>query len=243
MTPVSKIFIGTSGWSYPHWKEYFYPNDLPSKKWLACYASQFSTVEVNTTFYHTPSPKTVENWQSAVSTNFIFSLKAHRYITHQKKLHDCQISLNSFYKSILPLKSAGLILFQLPPSFKENKDRLIEFMTLLDPQYKYVFEFRHNSWYTSEIYHLLEKNKIALCITDLNGTLSPEEITSDFTYIRLHGPKKAYQGSYGSKNLKIWKKKIEVWASKFSVYCYFDNDEKAYAIQDAKLLETQICDQ
>jgi len=232
-----KLYIGTSGWSYNHWKENFYPKDLKSKEWLHYYSSIFSTVEVNTTFYHLPSHATIQNWHDQVHKNFLFSLKASRYITHQKRLHDCKESLDIFYKIIKDLKSKmGPILFQLPPSFKVNVDRLVEFIGWLSDDYIYVFEFRHSSWFIDEIYELLAKKKIALCITDLNGHLSPEEITSNFTYIRLHGPNKAYKGSYGSQ-LELWKKKIEKWTSKVSVYCYFDNDEKGYAIQDAKTLQ------
>lgn len=237
--PSPQIFIGTSGWSYNHWKENFYPKNLKPTGWLHYYANVFSTVEINTTFYHSPLISTVENWFAQVPEDFTFSIKANRYITHQKKLHDCAESLEIFYKNIKQLKfKIGPILFQLPPSFKINKERLIEFIGHLNKKYKYTFEFRHESWFTQEIYELLSKNEIALCITDLNGKLSPEEMTSHFTYIRLHGPQKSYKGSYGLSKLKLWKKKIEKWSSqKISVYCYFDNDEKGYAIQDAKLLQ------
>lgn len=238
---LPQIYIGTSGWSYAHWKENFYPQGLKSNQWLNHYSSVFSTVEVNTTFYHLPLISTIKNWHNQVPHHFLFSVKASRYITHQKRLIDCSESLNLFYKSLNGLKEKiGPILFQLPPSFKMNKDRLIEFISLLSNDYNYVFEFRHASWFNDDIYELLLKKGIALCITDLNGALSPEIITSHFTYIRLHGPHHAYQGSYGTKNLKLWKNKIENWVDKTSVYCYFDNDEKGYAIQDAKSLQDSL---
>lgn len=235
------IHIGTSGFSYPHWKENFYPEKLNQKKWLNYYSQVFSTVELNTTFYHLPLASTIENWHAQVPEHFLFTIKASRYITHQKRLHDCKESLRIFYERIHGLKSKiGPILFQLPPSFKMDKERLIGFIKLLKKSKQHVFEFRHESWYVDEIYDLLKKNKIALCITDLNGKQSPEEITTDFTYIRLHGPRKAYQGSYGPQLLKVWKDKIEHWSKKVSVFCYFDNDEKAYAISDAKLLKEKL---
>lgn len=234
---ANPILIGTSGWSYNHWKENFFPQELKSNLWLNFYSDFFQTVEINSTFYRMPSKSTVINWFKKVPEDFTFSIKASRYITHQKRLHDCQESLQFFYKTLKPLKAKnGPILIQLPPSFKMNKERLIEFTNLLDKEKKHVFEFRHDSWFTEEIYALLRENKIGLCITDLNGKLSPEEITAPFTYIRLHGPKKAYKGSYGMESLKKWKKKIETWSLKYDVYCYFDNDEKGYAIQDAKTL-------
>lgn len=231
-----QIYIGTSGFSYKHWKENFYPNDLNTKKWLNYYSQVFSTVELNTTFYRLPLLSTVKNWHSQVPESFQFSIKASRYITHQKRLHDCQDSVRLFYQTIGEFQSKmGPILFQLPPSFKMNKELLSEFITNLQPSHLHVFEFRHDSWFVDEIYDILKKNKIALCITDLNGKLTPEEVTTHFTYIRLHGPKKAYQGSYGPQ-LKVWKKKIKHWSLKASVFCYFDNDEKGYAIQDARTL-------
>lgn len=238
ITDKPQILIGTSGWSYPHWKENFYPTGLKAKDWLNYYSAAFSTVEVNTTFYHVPLVSTTQNWYAQVPANFLFSLKGSRYITHQKKLNECNEALNYFYEHIKSLKSKiGPILFQLPPFFHLHQERLEEFINSLKKDYHYVFEFRHESWFSDAIYEVLAKANIGLCITDLNGSLSPEEITSDFTYIRLHGPKKAYQGSYGITKLKEWKKKIEKWASKVSVYCYFDNDEKGYAIQDALVLK------
>ena len=238
---AAKIHIGTSGFSYSHWKENFYPKGLAANKWLNFYSQFFSTVELNTTFYHLPSSKTVKNWHEQVPEGFLFSIKASGYITHQKRLHECKGSVELFYKIIKDLKNKiGPILFQLPPSFKINKDRLLEFLEHLSSDYNYVFEFRHPSWYIDEIYEILQKKKIALCLTDLHGKLSAEEITAPFTYIRLHGPQKSYEGFYGPAKLKVWKNKIEKWTPKTSVYCYFDNDEKAFAIQDAKTLQAML---
>lgn len=237
---LTKVHIGTSGFSYNHWKENFYPKGLSSSKWLNYYSQAFSTVELNTTFYHLPLVSTVKNWHAQVSDDFLFSIKASRYLTHQKRLHDCKESINLFYQRIQDLHpKIGPILFQLPPSFKADKELLSEFIKNLKHSYLHVLEFRDESWFVDEIYELLKKHGIALCITDLNGKLSPEEFTTHFTYIRLHGPKKAYQGSYGTK-LKEWKSKIEKWSTKTSIFCYFDNDEKGYAIEDAKNLQEML---
>lgn len=236
------LYIGTSGWSYSDWQDTFYPQNIKTNEWLNHYSHEFSTVEINTTFYHTPRVKTLVNWYEQVPFEFTFSVKANRFITHLKRLKDCKESVDYFYDNVKHLKTKiGPILFQLPPSFKNNKDLLSEFISNLKQENKHVFEFRHISWFTKEIYDLLNQNSIGLCITDLNGVLSPEEVTTDFTYIRLHGPQKAYKGSYGKSKLNTWKKKIEKWiSSKISVYCYFDNDEKGYAIQDAKTLKSLI---
>jgi len=230
--------VGTSGWSYEHWDEVFYLG-TPASKRLSFYAEHFSAVEINSTFYHLTSEKTVKNWAQATPKEFIFAVKASRYITHTKRLKDPQITVRNFLKSITLLKrKLGPILFQLPPSFKLNYDRLKEFIEHLPKDHLYTFEFRHPSWYTDEIYQLLHEYNIALCITDLEGTLSPIEVTSQFVYIRLHGPKKAYRGSYSAQALKQWMKRIEDWnGQKKAVYLFFDNDEKGDAIQDAKRLK------
>jgi uncharacterized protein YecE (DUF72 family) len=234
------LFIGTSGWSYAHWNKVFY-TDIKPEDHLPFYSKYFDTVEINSTFYHTaPSNKTVKNWHKQVPKSFLFAVKANRFITHRKRLHDCKDALRSFVKEIKHLKEKlGPILFQLPPTFQKNIERLRAFIELLKPRrLDYVFEFRHSSWFDDEVYMLLEQAGIGLCITDVTGTLSPSVVTADFAYVRLHGPKKTYRGAYGEKRLTEWKKTISEWLRKDKkVYVYFDNDEKGYAIQDAKTLK------
>lgn len=236
---MGKIHIGTSGWGYADWDFY---GDLPDSKRLSFYAKTFKTVEVNTTFYHLPTAKTVKNWDSQVPKSFLFSIKASRYITHIKRLNDARESLSLLYRRIRYLdKKLGPILFQLPPSFHKDMERLEGFVRLLKPKHKYVFEFRSPTWFDDEVYAYLKKNKIALCISDLNGLLSPQEVTANFVYIRLHGPAKAYQGKYGKKRLTSWAQKIQDWVKKKkTVYIYFDNDQKGYAVEDAKTLATLL---
>ena len=235
------IFIGTSGWSYEHWKEVFYPDIKPTER-LQYYSKSFDTVEVNTTFYHFPSEKTLKNWYKQVPKKFLFSVKANQLITHRKRLHECKDLLRIFFQGTKILKEKlGPILFQLPPSFKQNTERLSDFISLLKSNLKYVFEFRNDTWFNDETYAILKKANIALCITDLGGKLSPLEVTASFVYIRLHGPKQAYSGSYGKQRLLTWEKRILDWIKqKKSVYIYFDNDEKSYAVKDAKTLKTLL---
>lgn len=236
------LYIGTSGWVYTHWKENFYPVKLSEKNYLNFYSSYFSTVEINSTFYRIPTEKTIKNWQLQVPNDFIFSLKANQYITHLKRLKEFPRTTTRFFETIALFgNNLGPILFQLPPSFKINLERFEEFIEQLPKKSLYVFEFRNPSWYIDKIYELLRKHNISLCITDLNGHLSPIEITSAFTYIRLHGPQKSYQGSYDKQALKKWKHRIEEFLSKNKkVFCYFDNDEKGYAIKDASTLKKMI---
>lgn len=235
---MKKNYIGTSGWSYEHWDQVFYAG-LSASKRLAFYAKSFSTVEINSTFYHLPTSKAVKNWEALTPKNFVFSVKASRYITHLKRLKDPEEGLKNFFSSIKNLKSkTGPILFQLPPSFSNNFERLKSFIKKLPKKKRYTFEFRHNTWFTEEVFNLLKKYKIALCLTDLNGKLSAIEVTSDFVYIRLHGPKRAYQGSYSDKQLKQWAKRIKEWNKQnIKVFIYFDNDQKGYALQDAQRLK------
>lgn len=235
---MAKNHIGTSGWSYEHWDKVFYSH-LPSNQRLQFYAKHFQTVEINTTFYHLPKPQVVKNWHKTTPKNFLFSIKASSYITHLKRLKDPEESLKKFFTSIKNLKEkTGPILFQLSPSFKRDDERLKNFIKKLPKKKRYTFEFRHESWFAEEVYQILQKNKMALCITDLAGKLSPIELTSNFVYIRLHGPKRAYQGSYSDRKLKEWAKKIKEWnEKKIKVFLYFDNDQKGYALADAKRLK------
>lgn len=233
-----KIYIGTSGWSYKHWDEVFYPEYVKENERLKFYGAQFNTVEINTTFYHLPKEKAVKNWRESVSSDFIFSVKASRYITHVKRLKDPQEGLLHFYQAIRFLKEkTGPILFQLPPSFEKDLVRFTSFLKELKKKFRYTFEFRNKSWFCDEVYEELYKHNCALCISDLDGYLSPLEVTSDFVYLRLHGPRLAYKGAYGKRRLLTWKKRIKAWnETGKDVYCYFDNDEKSYAIQDAHML-------
>lgn len=231
-----KIYIGTSGWNYDGWKGNFYPAGVTQKNFLSAYAENFSTSEINTSFYGLPSTQTVKNWKKATPDDFIFAIKASRYITHNKKLKDPKDSVQRFFEAIRPLgDKTGPILFQLPPKWKVNTERLSDFLKIIARRkYRYTFEFRHDSWHCEEVYDLLRKYNAALCLYDLAQFQSPEIVTADFIYIRLHGPSEnKYQGSYDTKTLKAWAAKMKDWSKKKDVYCYFDNDQKGYAPADA----------
>jgi uncharacterized protein YecE (DUF72 family) len=233
------VLIGTSGWTYPHWKQTFFPEDLPSSQRLHYYAQRFSTVEINTTFYGTPDRSVVRDWRQSVPKHFRFSIKASRFITHNKKLLDPRKSSVKFFRAIEPLEEFTLaILFQLPPRWKFNGGRLQAFLKKMPRRYRYVFEFRNPTWLCADAYKILEDYQTALCIYDLKGFLSPLKTTTDFTYVRLHGPEAlAYRGSYSSKALQEWHQHIETWRTeRKDVYLYFDNDEKAFAASDAQKL-------
>ena len=238
-----KIYIGTSGWNYNHWVNEFYPGDLPKKNWLQFYIEKgFKTVELNSSFYHLPNSSTFEKWRKSVPKDFIFAVKASRYITHMKKLKDPDKTVKKFLESSKELKKKlGPLLFQFPPAWKFNSERFNKFTKKLPAKYKYTFEFRNDTWWNDEVLNLLKKNKSAFCIYELNGTITPKEITADFIYIRLHGPDGKYQGNYSEKALSNWAGFISKWNKKGKeIYCYFDNDQKGYAVKNALKLKEMI---
>lgn len=236
------VRIGTSGWHYPHWVGPFYPRGMPPGAFLAHYARQFDTVEVNNTFYGLPGPEAVAAWCRDTPPGFLFACKSSRYITHMKKLKDPEAATARFFEAVAALKpSLGPILFQLPPRWRCDPDRLAAFLDALPEGYRYAFEFRDQSWWCRPVYDLLERAGAALCIFDLAGQRSPVERTAGFVYIRLHGPAGAYQGSYDGRSLAGWARRIAAWrADGANVYCYFDNDEAGYAPQDAARLAEMI---
>lgn len=237
-----KIYIGTSGWHYAHWKGPFYPKDLPLKGFLAYYLEHFSTVEINRTFYSLPSKRVMEGYAKAAPRGFFFSVKASRFITHVKRLKDPKAPLKRLFSVLDGLKQhLGPILFQLPPNWKVNPERLEVFLKSLPKGHRYTFEFRDPSWLHEDIYALLRKYKASFCIYELDHFLTPSTITADFVYVRLHGPKGAYSGNYPLKTLKKWAEFFRKAAREGKdIFCYFDNDEAGYAARNAIQLKNLI---
>lgn len=242
MKRSGSIHIGTSGWHYAHWKGPFYPETISAEEMLSYYTGQFNTVEINTSFYQLPKKSTLELWKKTVPSDFIFALKGSRYITHMKKLKDP-------LRGVPPLLDAagvlgeklGPLLFQLPPRWRINSERLDAFLQFLPGDFRYVFEFRDPSWFSDDIYQILAKRGAAFCIYHLEGRLSPREVTTDFVYVRLHGPAGAYQGQYDVKTLSGWASALSTWQSQGKeIFCYFDNDEAGYAVHDALRLKEML---
>jgi uncharacterized protein YecE (DUF72 family) len=161
-----------------------------------------------------------------------------------KKLKDSQVTTKKFFEALAPLKDKiGPILFQLPPRWRCNPGRLETFMANLPHCFRYVFEFRDSSWFNTQVYSLLSKYKAAFCIYDLNKRLSPLEVTTDFAYIRLHGPNGPYEGKYDKNSLEWWSKNFKRWGKDKEIkriYCYFDNDQVGFAVQNALELQDKI---
>jgi len=231
------LLVGTSGWSYDHWVGPFYPSGLPSTKRLLYFSQHFPTVEINSSFYHLPSEKTLATWRETVPEGFIFAAKASRFVTHIKRLQDPK-SVELFLERIGILGDRlGPILFQLPPSLGKDLPRLLKFFEFLPSNLRLAFEFRHDSWYSSDLYDALRQKEAALCIHDLNQRVTPIEVTASFVYIRFHGTVGKYGGKYPTSNLVKWAGKIrEFLRRKLAVYVYFNNDAYGYAVENAKEL-------
>ena len=236
-----RLFLGTSGWVYPHWRRVFYPATLPQREWLTFYARHFRTVELNNSFYRLPSKAAFRAWRAQVDDGFCFAVKASRFLTHNKKLKDPENALHNFLPRAEVLgRKLGPILFQLPPRWRMNLERLREFLDVLPRRHRYAFEFREPSWNDPHVYDTLRRSNAALCIFELGGYHSPIEVTADFTYVRLHGPGNKYQGSYPHQTLRNWAERIAGWQSLRDVYVYFDNDQAGYAAQNALELKRMI---
>lgn len=236
------IHIGTSGWHYNHWKGPFYPAKLPQTEMLSYYARHFQAVEINNSFYRLPGKETFAEWRKTVSRPFVFAVKASRYITHMKKLKNPSETVPPLLEAARVLGAElGPILFQLPPRWKANPERLREFLNSLPDGFRYAFEFRDPSWFEARVYEALNEMGAAFCIYDLAGCLSPKEVTADFIYIRLHGPAGAYQGQYDANTLAGWAGACSAWLKQVKeIYCFFDNDQAGYAAQDALRLQEMI---
>jgi len=238
------IRIGTSGWHYADWQGRFYPEKLPKSKWFEHYAKDFDTVEINNTFYRLPKEQTFKNWHKQAPKNFLYTVKANRFITHIKRLKDPEEPLERFFKGALLLKeNLGPVLYQLPPGFHKDLDRLEGFLRILPKRLISVFEFRHKSWFSEDTYDLLRKFNTGFCIHDMPGMKVPRVITCDVIYVRFHGPTGKYQGNYSNTALRDWANWIrDNLKGKKTVFAYFNNDYNAYAIGNAKTLKEQLQD-
>ncbi len=240
MSPTARV--GTSGWVYPHWRGEFYPPGLPASQELRFYAQRLRAVEVNSTFYGTPSAGSVAAWRAAVPPGFVFAVKANRFVTHMKKLKDPETSLERFTAVAQAFGEAlGPVLFQLPPRFKANPGRLDAFLAIAPRHWRCVLEFRDPTWMVPGVLAVLARHNAAFCIYDLAGYRSPLEVTAEFVYLRLHGPGHAYQGLYDLPTLEAWAGRINVWLERsLDVYCFFDNDQAAFAAQNALQLASLL---
>jgi uncharacterized protein YecE (DUF72 family) len=216
-----RVLVGTSGFSYAEWRGIFYPQDLPSKKFLSYYSQRFSTTEINNTFYRLPTLKLTEGWYSEVSGDFSFTLKLSQKITHIKRLKNCDEEMEVFLNAAAGLKERlGPILVQLPPNSKKNTETLSDFLSKYANRGRLAFEFRNDSWFDQEVYDLLREHNSALGVVEKeDGADAVREVTGPFVYMRLR------KGDYSGDELKEWAKWIR--RQQVDVYCYLKHDEKA----------------
>ena len=236
---MSRTFIGTSGWSYDGWRGLFYPEGVPKKQWLGWYATQFQTTEINGSFYRTPSLEAVRAWRDQSPKDFLFAWKASKFITHWKRLGENSVNSIALMQTRLEALApkVGAVLFQLPPHFSKDCARLASFLEMLPRHYPYAFEFRHQSWYHDEVFELLRKHDVSLCLSDHHDAPAPWEVTAQHVYIRGHGPGGRYKDNYPTATLRSWARRIARWREqRRPVFIYFDNDQKSAAPADARRL-------
>ena len=223
MSGVGRIWIGTSGYVYRHWRKgVFYPPGLKARDELAYYATRFHTVELNSPFYRLPTADMFARWREATPDDFRFAVKASRYITHVKRLRDV---------------GDEIALFMERPNQQLDLSRLTDFLSLLTADRRWVLEFRHPSWHTREVYQLLSQRAVALCIP-VGGGLHPDRITTaPFTYIRMHRGQEP-GGGFTAEELRSWAGQVRALSNAGKdVYVYFNDDWEGYAVRDAATLQ------
>lgn len=239
---MSTFRVGTSGWVYPHWEGIFYPRDLPQDRWFAHYARQFDTVEVNYSFYRLPSAEQFARWREQAPPGFLYAVKANRYLTHRKRLKDAAEPLQRFLERAYLLQhTLGPILYQLPPRWQADPERLDAFARLLPTGLIHAFEFRDPRWFIPPVRQVLERHGLAFCIFHAPEWECPLWVTGAAIYLRFHGADVLYGGRYSRADLDVWAGRIREWLDRgYDVYAYFNNDAFGHAIANAAELRQMV---
>jgi uncharacterized protein YecE (DUF72 family) len=236
---VRPVHIGCSGWNYRDWRGVLYPPKLPATRWLERYAQVFDTVEVNSTFYGLPARESVARWAEQTPPAFVFAVKASRYLIHVKRLATVEQGAPRFYERIEPLIEAGKlgpVVWQLPPNFRRDDDRLAGALAALPPG-RHCFEFRHESWFVPEVEELLRAHRVALVIGDHpERPFQPYWMTADWTLVRFHYGRRGRNGNYSATELDEWRRRIAAWRADHEVFAYFNNDWRGHAVRNARAL-------
>lgn len=237
------IHIGTSGWSYKEWANEFY-HGLKPKAHFQFYATRFSTVEINATFYRLPALATVHGWREKAPADFIFAVKGSRFITHIKRLNDLGRTVSNFMRRIQPLKEKlGPLLWQLPPNFKRDLPRLEKFLKKLPAPFSHAIEFRHPDWIAPETFELLRKYQAAFVSVSSMRMPLDFSVTADFVYLRFHGLTGGARHDYTREELMPWAEHLRAQAAAGrACFAYFNNDLNVRAPGNAELL-LQMCGQ
>jgi uncharacterized protein YecE (DUF72 family) len=234
------VRIGCSGWNYADWRGRVYPEGCPPRRWLSYYATLFDTVEVNSTFYRLARPEAVARWLEQTPEDFLFTVKASRYLTHMKRLGDMERGVERLYAGIAPLVESpnmGPMLWQLPERFRRDDDRLAFALERLPPG-RHCFEFRHPSWFAPEVYGLLREHGVAFATGhDPRRPLPPAPLTTDWTLIRCHHGERGRRGNYSESELREWAARIADLRSEVEVLAYFNNDWEGFAVRNGLRLK------
>ena len=235
-----RYWVGTSGWVYDHWRRLFYPPELKHREWFAYYARQFATVEINNTFYRLPKERAWEHWREQAPKGFRYAVKGSRYVTHIKRLRDCDEPVETFvHRARLLGEHLGPLLWQLPPQLKFDPERLESFLLLLPGDVHHVVEFRRRDWFQHETFATLRRHNVAFCAYHMVDEETPLEATSDVAYMRFHGSGELYAGRYTDRQLADWAERLRALPRDVrEVYAYFNNDALGYAIDNANTLRS-----
>jgi len=237
------VHVGCSGWVYATWRGRFYPQGLAQRRWLEHYAGRYGTVEVNSTFYRLTTRSAVQGWVDATPDDFLFAVKASRYLTHIKRLAAIKEGLKRFYAPLAPMIEAGKlgpVLWQLPESFRRDDGRLAEALEAL-PAGRHCFEFRHESWFAPEVLDLLRRHGAALVIGDHpERPFQSRERTADWTFVRFHYGRRGRNGRYSDAEVDLWARRIAQWRRETEVFAYFNNDWEGYALENADRLKRRL---
>jgi len=240
------VRIGCSGWNYAHWRHgVFYPERCPPARWLRYYAQFFDTVELNNTFYRLPRTTAVARWVAESPPDFVFAVKVSRYVTHIKRLADIAVHLPLLLERIEPLLRSpklGPLLWQLPPTFRRDDERLAAALEAFPPELRHAIEFRHESWFAPEVMRLLRGHNVALVIADRPeiAVFQTHELTADFAFVRFHHGSRGLRGNYSERELDEWAERIRAWGNRGDVFAYFNNDWEGFAVRNAVGLKSRL---
>ncbi|MCX8071242.1 MAG: DUF72 domain-containing protein [Candidatus Binatia bacterium] len=239
---LAPIRIGCSGWQYTGWRGIFYPQTLPTTEWFSFYARTFDTVEINNTFYRMPTPEVVARWREMAPPGFLFAVKANRFFTHRKKLREVSRTLEQFCHTLAELGDhLGPILYQLPPRWSCDLERLSAFLAELPAGYIHAFEFRHPSWFIPAVQQLLAEVGATFVVHDFPGLRVPRVSVGPAVYLRFHGPLTGYAGRYSRVRLRRWARWLRSQARRGKrCFAYFNNDVEAAAVFDALYLRKLV---
>jgi uncharacterized protein YecE (DUF72 family) len=240
---ITRAYVGTSGWAYKSWEGTFYPKDVPKRCQFEFYATQFSTVEINLTFYRLPTLKMVQNWRDKTPKGFLYAIKGSRFITHMKKLLNVREGLREFFRCLEPLRSRiAVVLWQLPPFLAKDVPRLDAFLKLLPKAYDHAVEFRNDSWLCEEVFDVLRRHRVAHVSVSSRGMPMDLTITSDFLYVRFHGLEDGAAHNYSTEELAPWVAHVRRQTQRGKqAFVYFNNDVSARAPENARLFRDMLC--